>query len=63
VRSRPEEPRLQVLSKAVIDGQRYDQRSHARRYPQDGDARDDSNECLAAFGAKVSGCDEEFEAH
>ena len=63
VRGRTQQPRLQVLPKAVINGQSDDQRSHSRCHSQNGDPRDDADKSLAAFGAKIAGCDEEFEAH
>ena len=63
VRGRSNEALLQILAKAVVDGERDDERSHARGYSDDRDAGDDADESLAAFGAQVAGRDEEFEAH
>src|SRR5208282_1526484 len=63
VRGRTQQPRLQILPEAVVDGQRDDQRSHPRRHSQDGDPSDDADERLAALGAKITSCDEKFEAH
>ncbi len=63
VRSGSDEALLQVLAKAVVDGQRDDERSHARRYSDNRDAGDDADESLAALGAQVAGRDEEFKAH
>ena len=63
VRCRAEQPRLQVLAESVIDGQRDDERSDARSYSQHGNSGDDADKRLAAFGAQITGCDEEFEAH
>jgi hypothetical protein len=60
---RTQQSRLQVLAKAVVDGQRDDQRRHSRGHSKDGNTRDDADERLAAFGPKIAGCDEEFEAH
>ena len=63
VRSGSDEALLQVLAKAVVDGQRDDERSHARGYSDDRNAGDDADERLAALGAQVAGRDEEFKAH
>ncbi len=63
VRRRTQQPRLQILPKSVIDGQRDNQRSHSRRHAQDRDAGDDANKRLPPFGAQISSRNEKFEAH
>ena len=63
VGGRTEQTLLQVLPKPVVDSKRDDQRSYTRRYPQDGDRGDHADERLPALGAKITSCNEEFEAH
>ncbi len=63
VGSRTEQTLLEVLAKSVGDGHGDHERSHAGSDTGDGDAGDDADEGLAAFGAQVAGRDEEFEAH
>ncbi len=63
MRGGPDEALLQVLAKAVVDGESDDERSHARGYSDDRNAGDDADESLAALGAQVAGRDEEFKAH
>ena len=58
-----DEALLQVLTKAIVDGERHDERSHARGYSDDRDAGDDADKRLSALGAEVAGRDEEFKAH
>jgi hypothetical protein len=54
---------LQVLAKSVVDRQSYDKRRHPGSDSRHGNSSDNSDERLTAFGAKVSGSDEKFEAH
>ena len=63
VRRRAEKALLEVLAESVVDGERDDERGDAGGDTEDGDAGDDADEGLTTFGAQVSGCDEEFEAH
>ena len=63
MRGRAQQPVLQVLAESVVDGERDDQRRHSGGDSGDGNAGDDANDRLAAFGAQVAGRDEEFEAH
>ncbi len=63
VRSRAEQPLLQVLAKSVIDGESDDQGSDARSNSDDRDPRDDPDEGLPPFGAEIAARNEEFEAH
>ena len=63
MRSRTQQPILQVLAESVVDGQRDHERSYSRSYSRDRDAGDDANHGLAPFGAEVAGGDEEFKAH
>jgi hypothetical protein len=63
VRSRSQKPLLQVLSKSVIDRERDNEGCDTSGNASDGNSSDDPNECLPPFGAQISGCDEEFEAH
>ena len=63
MRSRPQQPLLQILPKPVIDGQSHDQRSHSRRHSNNRDARDDPNKRLPPLGAQIASRDEKFKAH
>src|SRR5258706_15412433 len=63
VRRGSDEALLQILAKAVVDGERNDERGHTRSYPDNRDASNDPNKRLPPFGAQVAGRDEEFEAH
>jgi hypothetical protein len=63
VRCGSDEAFLQVLAKAVVDGERDDERGYACGHSDYRDAGDDADKGLAALGAKVAGRDEEFEAH
>ncbi len=63
VRGRSDQSLLQILTKAIIDRERDDKRSHARRYPYNRNAGDDADKRLTALGAQVAGRDEEFKAH
>src|SRR6202035_3071186 len=58
-----DEALLQVLAKAVVDGEGDDEGSHAGGYSDNRDAGDDADKRLAALGAQVAGRDEEFKAH
>jgi hypothetical protein len=46
VRGRAQQAVLQVLAKAVVDGQRDDERGHAGRHSDDGDDGDDADDGL-----------------
>src|SRR5690348_414788 len=61
--SRTEQPLLQVLAKSVIDCQSYDKRRNPGGDSRDRNPGDDSDKRLTALSAKISGCDEKFEAH
>src|ERR1700722_4485215 len=63
MRSRSQQPLLQVLTKSVVDRERYDERRHPRRHPSNGNSGDDTNKRLPPFGAQVAGRDEKFKAH
>jgi len=54
---------LQVLPKSVVDCERNEERGHPGGHSCDRNPSDDSDECLPACRAKVSGSDEKFEAH
>ncbi len=58
-----DEALLQILAKAVVDGEGDDERGYAGGDPNDRNAGDDADEGLPSFCSQVSGCDEEFEAH
>ena len=58
MRSRAEQPLLQVLPETVVNGERNNQRSDTGRDSDDGNARDDPDKRLAPLGPQVSGCDE-----
>src|SRR5579884_321446 len=62
VRRRAEQPLLQVLPESVIDGERDDQRCHARGDPDDRDRGDHADDRLPALSAQISRRDEELEA-
>ena len=59
----PSRRSCKILAESVVDGERDDERSDAGGDSEDGDPGDDADEGLPAFGAQISGCDEEFEAH
>ncbi len=63
MRSRTQEPLLQILTKAVVDSQRHDQRRHARSNSDHGNAGDDADKRLPPFGAQIAGRNKKFEAH
>ena len=63
VRSRAQQPVLQVLAKAVVDGQRDDERGDARRHSDDGDDGDDADDGLPPLGPQIARRYEEFELH
>ncbi len=63
VRGRAQQAVLQVLAKSVVDGQRDDERSHARGHSDDGDDGDDADDGLAPFGSQITRRYEEFELH
>ena len=63
MRGGSDEAILQILAKAVVDGECDDERSDARGYSDNRDAGDDADEGLPALGAQVAGRDEEFKAH
>ena len=63
VRRRAEQAVLQVLAKAVVDGQRDDERGDAGRDSDDRDDGDDADDGLAAFGPEIARGNEEFELH
>ncbi len=63
MRGRAKEALLEVLAESVVDGESDDERGDAGSDADDRDAGDDPDESLAALGAEVTGCDEEFEAH
>jgi hypothetical protein len=63
VGSGTEQAILQVLTKAIVNGECDDEGSNSGSDSKDGNSRDDANESLAALGAQVSGSDEEFKSH
>ncbi len=63
VRSGAEQTFLQILAKSIVDGERNDQRGDAGGNSQHGDGGDDSDDRLAALGAKIAGGDEKLKAH
>ena len=63
VRGRAQQPVLQVLAEAVVDGQRDDERGHACSYSDDGDDGDDADDGLAPFGSQITRCYEELKLH
>ena len=63
MRSRTQQPILQVLAKSIVDGEGHDQRSDSGRDSGDRNASDHANDGLASFSAEIAGRDEEFEAH
>ncbi len=54
---------LQVVPHAVGDGQRNDQRRHARGHAGDGDGGDHSHHGLTPLRPEVSRREKEFESH
>jgi hypothetical protein len=54
---------LQVLTEAVVNGERDNQRCHPSGHSKDRNARNHADESLPAFRAEIAGCNEEFEAH
>ena len=63
MRSRAQQPILQVLPKTIVDGQRNNQRSHARGHAHHGNHGHQAHYSLAPFGAKIASGDEEFKTH
>ena len=63
MRGRTQQSLLKVLAESVVDGQRHNERRHARRHSQDGDRGDHPDKSLAPLGAQVSGRDEKFKSH
>src|SRR4029077_2410875 len=58
-----EQALLQVLAESVVDGQRDDERCHARSHSDDGDGCDHADDSLPPLGAEIAGGDEEFKGH
>ena len=63
MRHRTEKAILQVLAKAVVDGQRDDERGDSGGNSNDGDEGDDPDDGLPPLGPQVSRSYEEFELH
>ena len=63
VRSRSEQAILQILTKAVVDRQRDNQRSYARRHSNDRDDRDHADHGLSAFGPQIARSYKKFKLH
>ena len=63
VRSRAQQPVLQILAESVVHGQRDHQRRHTSRNSGDREPRNHADDGLLALSAKVAGRDEEFESH
>src|SRR5436853_7538824 len=52
-----------ILEKAIIDLQGNDKVCHAFSYAGDGNASNDTDNSLTAFGAQIACCNEKFKAH
>ena len=63
MRGRAQQTCLQVAPHAVGDGQRENERRHARRDAEHGDAGDQPNDGLPALGTQVAQGDERFKSH
>jgi hypothetical protein len=63
MRGRAEQTLLEVLAKSIVDRQSNDQRRDPCGNSHDRDTGNDADKGLPSLGAKVSGCDEEFETH
>src|ERR1700680_2554018 len=63
MRSRAQQPILQILSESIIDGKSNDQRSHPGSDSSDRNPGDHADNGLAALCAEVASRDEQFEAH
>ena len=60
---RTEQPVLQVLAKAVIDGQRDDEGGDAGRDSNNRNDGDDADNGLATLGSEISRGNEKFKLH
>ena len=54
MRSGSDQALLQILAKAVVDGESDDERSHARGYSDDRDAGNNADKGLSPLGAQVT---------
>jgi hypothetical protein len=63
MRSRPQQPLLQILAESVVNGERDNEGRNPGCNSGNGDPGDDPNERLPPLGSQISGCNEEFEAH
>ncbi len=54
---------LEIAAHAVGDGERDNERGHARSDAEDRDSRNEADDRLAAASAEIAESDEEFEAH
>ena len=63
VRSGTDEALLQVAAHSVGDGQRNDERGHARSHAYDGDGGDNADHGLSPLGPQIPRRNEEFKSH
>jgi hypothetical protein len=59
----PDEALLKVAAHAIGDGERDDERGDSGGDAEDRDYRYETNDCLPAASAEVTGRDEELKSH